>query len=70
MNVNWDDDIPNRWEHKIDGNQTTPTSYSWLTEPRDGDFPARYVSLPDGMAGASIVISGIPQNGLFMSWTM
>ena len=23
MNVNWDDDIPNIWENKIDGNQTT-----------------------------------------------
>ena len=23
MNVNWDDEIPNIWENKIDGNQTT-----------------------------------------------
>ena len=23
MKVNWDDDIPNIWENKIDGNQTT-----------------------------------------------
>ena len=23
MNVNWDDEIPNIWENKIHGNQTT-----------------------------------------------
>ena len=26
MNVNWDDEIPNIWENKIDGNQTTNQS--------------------------------------------
>ena len=28
MKVNWDDDIPNIWENKIDGNQTHQPDYT------------------------------------------
>ena len=31
--VNWDDDIPNIWENKIDGNQTTNQQWYTMTSP-------------------------------------